>query len=167
MDSKLESELAKLPGQAAFASFYEKNFKASSIDTIRFFDRKGFYTVHDKNAVYVADTYYKTQAAIKTYSGLTSTSLSPQTYQTTVRDLLCERGYRVELWTGSAGSWTLARQVRREASLPTHFTQRPVVAGFPGQPAGLRRNARWQCYVWCRHYSCVQSCVGWWSRQGG
>jgi hypothetical protein len=35
--------------------------------TVRFFDRKGYYTVHGDDALYVARTFYKTTAVVRYY----------------------------------------------------------------------------------------------------
>ena len=39
---------------------------------VRFFDRKGFYSVHDDAAIFIARTFYKTEGVLKNLGGLQS-----------------------------------------------------------------------------------------------
>ena len=39
---------------------------------VRFFDRKGFYSVHGDAAVFIARTFYKTEGVLKNLGGLQS-----------------------------------------------------------------------------------------------
>ena len=42
---------------------------------VRFFDRKGFYSVHGDAAIFIARTFYKTEGVLKNLGGLQSQRL--------------------------------------------------------------------------------------------
>ncbi len=72
--------------------------------------------MHGDKANFVADLYYKTQQTVKTWEAkasggkLASVSFSQQMFQTVIQDLLCERGYKVEVWQGSGRKWSVAHR---------------------------------------------------------
>ncbi|KAG1666042.1 hypothetical protein FOA52_006916 [Chlamydomonas sp. UWO 241] len=91
--------------------------------TVRFFDRKGFYTVHGDDALYVARTFYKTTAVVKYYGAeggkvkdgssdgsLPSVSLNSNLFSTALKELLLEGSeHCVEVYEGTGASWRLIK----------------------------------------------------------
>ena len=57
---------------------------------VRFFDQKGFYTVHGESALFVAQQYYRTTAVIKYFgsadTGLPGAVLAPSDHAAMVAD---------------------------------------------------------------------------------
>jgi len=83
---------------------------------VRFFDRKGFYSVHGENALFVARTFYRTTAVVKHLggsggsAGLPSVTLNRALYETVLKDLLLDGGqHSVELWEGYGAHWKVVR----------------------------------------------------------
>jgi len=71
--------------------------------------------VYAETALFVADQYFKTQSAVKyppkgpQTPSAAYVPLSRQMYHKIVRDLLCEQGRRIEVYTGSNVKWTLSQ----------------------------------------------------------
>lgn len=81
---------------------------------VRFFDRKGFYSVHGEDALFIARQFYKTTAVVKYLgkqdSGLPGVTLNRSLYETVLRELLLERAEQtVELYEGSGSAWRKVR----------------------------------------------------------
>ena len=93
-----------------FVSFFQ-NLPVAVPGTVRLFDRQDFYTVHGDDALYVADTVFKTQSVLRYLGGtrahdggLPSCSLSPTAARAFLRDALTAKQLRVEIWSsGDAG----------------------------------------------------------------
>eukprot|EP00891_Asterochloris_glomerata_P003123 jgi/Astpho2/3123/fgenesh1_pm.00051_%23_46_t len=87
---------------------YEKEgHKEASI--VRFFDRKGFYSVHGDAAIFIARTFYKTEGVLKNLGGLQSVTLNRSLYETVLRSLLLESAeHSVELYEGTASPGKLS-----------------------------------------------------------
>lgn len=87
-------------------------------DVLRFFDRKGHYTVHGEDAYFVAREYYKTNAVVKMQGegmdALASVGLNENMYEVVARDVLLERGDRkIEIYESNGSKWKC-----RETSSP-------------------------------------------------
>ncbi|KAI8873772.1 DNA mismatch repair protein MSH2 [Ramicandelaber brevisporus] len=88
--------------------------------TLRLFERNGgeFYSVHGEDALYVAQTVYKTTTVIKHLggkgdNGLPSCTLSRLATEAFLRESLLVNQHRVEIWApqqGSASSWKVMRR---------------------------------------------------------
>jgi DNA mismatch repair protein MSH2 len=103
---------------------------------IRFFDRKGFYSVHGEAALFIARDFYRTLAVVKylggpppassnanitpgssskqpatpARGGLPSVTLNRSLFEGVLRSLLLEGGqHSVELWEGAGANWSLAK----------------------------------------------------------
>lgn len=81
---------------------------------MRMFDRGDYYSVHGKDALFVAKSFYKTSTVIK-YLAYTSLLLETVTItkshcQTYFRDLLTVHSLRIEIWSHDLGKWKLARK---------------------------------------------------------
>lgn len=132
-------------------------------DLVRFFDRGGYFTVHQRDAVSVAQEYYKTNAVIKYMhvrgarpgadpreGGTPYVSVSRAMTTTILRSLLLERRKRVEVYRLSGREWALARrgspgnlsafedELLRDASVPATSVTLAVRLG-PPVPSGQRR----------------------------
>ncbi|KAI9593906.1 putative DNA mismatch repair protein MSH2 [Syncephalis fuscata] len=88
--------------------------------TIRIFERNNgdFYSVHGDDALYVANTLYRTTGVLKylggnSTTGIPSCTLSKITAESFLRDLLMKYQQRVEIWTTESKktqSWYLYKQ---------------------------------------------------------
>ncbi|WFD33172.1 MSH2 protein [Malassezia sp. CBS 17886] len=100
--------------------------------TVRLFDRQctvlthqEFYSVHGADAIFVADTVFKTQSVLKYLGGksnsaegggLASCTLTIPTAKSFLRDALTARQLRVEIWVPDSGTgrrsgqWSLGKQ---------------------------------------------------------
>eukprot|EP00798_Chlamydomonas_sp_ICE-L_P022048 gene22048-29112_t len=81
---------------------------------VRFFDRKGYYSVHGDNAFFVARQFYKTTAVVKYHGNpkdqLPGVTLNRNLLESVLRELLLEgAGHTVELYEGSGSSWRVVR----------------------------------------------------------
>ncbi|GLC60185.1 hypothetical protein PLESTB_001582900 [Pleodorina starrii] len=93
----------------AFMSF----FKTLSTDShiIRFFDRKGYYSVHGPAANLIARQFYRTTAVVRgTDSGLPYVNVNRAMFETILRELLLGgTAHVVELYEAAGTGWKLAR----------------------------------------------------------
>ena len=69
-----------------------------------------YYSVHGQNASNVARFYFSTSGVIKEDLGLKFVTFTANKFRHILRDLLEQRQSRVELYRGSAGSWSLAKR---------------------------------------------------------
>ncbi|WFD20579.1 MSH2 protein [Malassezia caprae] len=107
-----------------FVSFYEGMPRAIP-GTIRLFDRQEYYTVHGDDALFVADTVFRTQSVLrylggkgKDHPGLPSCSLNPAAAKSFLRDALTSKQLRIEIWCSTSGdgsgrrsgSWAISKQ---------------------------------------------------------
>jgi DNA mismatch repair protein MSH2 len=96
--------------ESGFAPFFSSLSAEEKL--IRFFERKeDFFTVHGKDATFVAETVYQTTTVIKHYGSLESCSLSKQGAQQLVKDLLLVQGFKVEFWTQEGRNWVMEKMV--------------------------------------------------------
>jgi DNA mismatch repair protein MSH2 len=104
--------------------------------TVRFFDRNDYYTVHGEDALFAAKEVFKTKGVIKylgMHESITITSrkftrlfllgsvkvesvvLSKMNFESTIRDLLLVRQYRIEVYCNKSArgnQWELAYKVK-------------------------------------------------------
>ncbi|KAI8619884.1 muts domain V-domain-containing protein [Chytriomyces sp. MP71] len=108
------------PGEHAFVVFFRRLDEADA-DTVRLFERAGgdYYTAHGKDALFVAETVFKTSSVIKYWggdaksNGVPYVSISKLNSIALMRDLLLVKQKRVEIWendgknskTFSLGKW--------------------------------------------------------------
>lgn len=107
-----------------FVTFFEGMPRAIP-GTIRLFDRQDYYTVHGDDALYVADTVFRTQSVLrymggksKNHSGLPSCSLNPAAAKSFLRDALTSKQLRIEIWSSTtgdgsgrrSGAWAISKQ---------------------------------------------------------
>ncbi|XP_074601818.1 DNA mismatch repair protein spel1 [Brevipalpus obovatus] len=98
MDLDNDEQTLEIPLEADFLSFYRKLPEQPSA-TVRIFDRKDFFTLHDKDALLVASEIIKTQEVIKYLDGvIPSLSLGMNKLEMILRELLIVRNYRVEIY---------------------------------------------------------------------
>lgn len=107
---------------------------------MRIFERSDFYSVHGEDALFVAQTVYKTNSVIR-YLGhgskqLPSCTLSQAAYRNFLREMLFQQGRRIEIWSSSASrgkGWEISRQASPgnlqdvEEDLGGHIDASPVI----------------------------------------
>ncbi|KAI8913720.1 muts domain V-domain-containing protein [Entophlyctis helioformis] len=101
--------------EVGFCKFFA-GLPAKDDATIRVFERNGgdYYSVHGDDALFVADTVYKTSTVIKYLgSSLPSCTMSKLNATSFLKDLLVNKHYRVEIWaleSRKGGSWRIAKR---------------------------------------------------------
>eukprot|EP00882_Tetradesmus_deserticola_P012124 GHRQ01012846.1.p1 GENE.GHRQ01012846.1~~GHRQ01012846.1.p1 ORF type:complete len:141 (+),score=47.75 GHRQ01012846.1:266-688(+) len=122
--------------QAGFCKWFQSLPQDPQV--VRFFDRKGFYSVHGDSALFIACDFYRTLAVVKYLggpppastpsgkaaatpgpagdgsssgrTGLASVTLNQSLFESVLRVLLLEGGqHSVQLWEGAGANWSLAR----------------------------------------------------------
>jgi DNA mismatch repair protein MSH2 len=96
--------------QHSFLTFYKGLARVEGL--IRFFDRKGYYSVHGPEALFVAQELFRTGSCIKQWEyGSNETVpcvwVSTANFECFARELLLQRGHRVEVWACSGSSWSI------------------------------------------------------------
>ncbi|KAH0609584.1 uncharacterized protein H6S33_013070 [Morchella sextelata] len=102
----------KVDDENGFISFFQR---LPEVDAIRLFERNEFYTVHGKDAVYVAKTVYKTTSVIRQLGNsrntLESCTLSVTAFRNFLREVLFKEGKRIEIWSSTGkNKWELTKQ---------------------------------------------------------
>jgi DNA mismatch repair protein MSH2 len=97
--------------QHSFLTFYKGLAQVEGL--IRFFDRKGYYSVHGHEAMYVAQELFRTSSCIKQWECGSSETVpcvwvSSSNFECFARELLLQRGHRVEVWASSGSSWSVS-----------------------------------------------------------
>lgn len=107
-----------------FISFF-RNIPATVPGTVRLFNRQDFYAAYGDDALYVADTVFKTKSVLRYLGGksredigLPSCSLSLTAAKSFLRDALTTKQLRVEIWASTSGdgsgkrgsTWAIAKQ---------------------------------------------------------
>lgn len=113
--------MAHAASESSFVAFFQ-GLPPPVPSTVRLFDRQDFYTVHGQDALFVADTVFKTQSVLKHLGkkgndgGLPSCTLSVPAAKSFLRDALTAKQLRIEIWSpvdGSgrrSGSWQISKQ---------------------------------------------------------
>ncbi|KAI8818608.1 muts domain V-domain-containing protein [Fimicolochytrium jonesii] len=104
------------PSEQGFITFF-KGLPEKSETTVRLFERNDYYSVHGEDALFVAQTVYKTSTVIKYLGderkGLPSCTLSKLNTISFLRDMLLHKLYRIEIWSseGRKGSqWQITKR---------------------------------------------------------
>ncbi|KNC99246.1 mismatch repair ATPase MSH2 [Spizellomyces punctatus DAOM BR117] len=102
------------PSEQGFITFF-KGLPEKPETTIRLFERNDYYSVHGDDAIFVAQTVYKTSTVIKYLGGegpkaLPSCTLSKLNTNALLRDLLLVNLYRVEIWSMEGRQWRISKR---------------------------------------------------------
>ncbi|WFD47055.1 MSH2 protein [Malassezia furfur] len=112
---------AHVASESSFVAFFA-SLPSAVPGTVRLFDRQDFYTVHGQDALFVADTVFKTQSVLKYLGkkgdngGLPSCTLSVSAAKSFLRDALTAKQLRIEIWSPNEGSgrrsgaWQISKQ---------------------------------------------------------
>ncbi|KAG1051074.1 hypothetical protein G6F43_006697 [Rhizopus delemar] len=131
------------PEQQTFVKFF-RSLDLAEEGTIRLFEREAngsnYYTFHGDDAIYIAETVYKTTSVIKYWlgdstTGLPSTRLSNRAAETFLRDALLNKQLRIEIWKQDRSEWKCIRkaspgnlqEVEDFLFSSSHMTIAPVV----------------------------------------
>ncbi|EIE91304.1 hypothetical protein RO3G_16015 [Rhizopus delemar RA 99-880] len=131
------------PEQQTFVKFF-RSLDLVEEGTIRLFEREAngsnYYTFHGDDAIYIAETVYKTTSVIKYWlgdstTGLPSTRLSNRAAETFLRDALLNKQLRIEIWKQDRSEWKCIRkaspgnlqEVEDFLFSSSHMTIAPVV----------------------------------------
>jgi DNA mismatch repair protein MSH2 len=95
-----------------FISFFKR---LPETDAIRVFERSDFYSVHGRDAIFVATTVYKTTSVLKqlgsSRNALDSCTMSPTFFRSFLREVLFVQGKRIEIWQQKGrGPWEIIKQ---------------------------------------------------------
>jgi len=93
---------------ASFVRFVKDIQKDKPDDVIQIFDRKSFYAVYGKDAIFIANEYFKTLATV-VYLGsegnkLASQSIQPGQLENILMDILNEKQFKFEIWASKSSS---------------------------------------------------------------
>ncbi|CAB3978860.1 DNA mismatch repair Msh2-like [Paramuricea clavata] len=101
-----QQEVLDVPYEQTFLT-YLGSLPEKSETTIRVFDRTEFYTIHGNDAVFIAKEIFKTMNIVKHIGSgekkIPSVALSKVKFESTIRELLLVRQYRVELYRNKGG----------------------------------------------------------------
>ncbi|KAH9874257.1 MutS-like protein [Plenodomus lingam] len=100
--------------ESGFCKFF-RNLPEKDTDTIRIFDRGDYYSAHGGDAVFIANTVYKTTAVIRRLGrepGLESVTMTVTVFRSFLRDALFRLSKRIEIWQSSAKrmDWIMVKQ---------------------------------------------------------
>lgn len=109
-----------------FISFFHR-LPPKKEDTIRLFDRQGFYTAHGSDAQLIAANVFRTQSVLKYLGGvgndgkggLASLALKPNVATAFLRDALTARQLRIEIWAPETGQGRKANKFRIDKEVMT------------------------------------------------
>ncbi|KAI9894185.1 MAG: MutS-like protein [Vezdaea aestivalis] len=105
----------KIDDEGGFIRFF-RSLPVPDGETTRIFDRGDWYTAHGDDAVFVAQTVYKTTTVLKHLgksdaTGLTSVTMTTTVFRNFLRELLLRLGRRVEIWTAAGKmKWKVVKQ---------------------------------------------------------
>ncbi|KAL6073529.1 MSH2 protein [Balamuthia mandrillaris] len=99
MEAPRGSSAQRDAAKDAFVRFYGGLQDVPNL--IRIFDRKEVYSLYGKDAIFVAQEYFKTLAAVQPFGSkqLESIDLKQEKFEEVVRSLLLDKNKKVELWS--------------------------------------------------------------------
>ena len=105
----------KVDDEVGFVKWF-RGLPAIDDDTIRVFDRDGFFSCHGPDAIFVAQTVYKSVSVVKQLGrspGLDSVTMSNLVFRGLLREALFRLGKRIQVWENTGrGNWKVTKQVR-------------------------------------------------------
>jgi DNA mismatch repair protein MSH2 len=123
--------------EAKFMSFI-KSLGKKDPSTIRVFERPDYYSAHGEDALFIAQSVYRTTSVLKYMGGNQSRGLPYCTMNNTVfgnflKDGLLSKALKVEIYSGQGrNGWKLSKQVRIKLPLQKQLLTR---LGFTGKLA--------------------------------
>ncbi|KAF8436443.1 muts domain V-domain-containing protein [Terfezia claveryi] len=139
----------KVDDESGFIASFNK---LPETDAIRIFERSDFYTVHGQDALFVAQTVYKTTSVIRQLgsgkNSLASCTLSIAAFRNFLREVLVRQGKRIEIWASARGTkngWELVKQASPgnlqdiEEDLAGQIDSSPVILALKVSTKGDQR----------------------------
>lgn len=142
MSSRPELKFSDKNDEAGFLAFH-RGLPSKTPSLIRLFERSDYYTAHGEDALFIAQSVYRTTSVVK-YLGqngtrLASVTLSIAVFQNFIKDALLNKGLKVEIYTCQGRNWTVSRRASPgnlqdvEDLLGNQMDQNPVVLGLKVQ----------------------------------
>lgn len=141
--SRPELKFSDRTDEIGFIAFY-KSLPAKTPSLIRLFERNDYYTTHGEDAMFIAQSVYRTASVVKYLgnsgtNGLASVTLSQAVFQNFIKDALLNKGLKIEIYSSQGKGSKLKCKASPgnlqdvEHLLGNQLDQNPVVLGLKVQ----------------------------------
>lgn len=133
--SRPELKFTDKGDEAGFLAFH-KSLPAKSSTLIRLFERSDYYTAHAEDALFIAQSVYRTTSVVKylgSNNSLASVTLSQAVFQNFIKDALLNKGLKIEIYSNQGRNWRVTKQASPgnlqdvEELIGNQMDQNPVV----------------------------------------